>query len=650
MPTDNVPLENIDLERQDFSSLPRSRRDPFEQDANDSSDIETLNANRYSAQLNGTPYSNQNRASVSSLKNSDFRNDQTDGFINQPLTSDDRFGFAERSSMKDLPGRKHYKSKHHKSNSHQLGNRKSPTPPRLSRVILIVLLPISLVFCLLMIVHLTSPEESKNTSPVVAPTGLAYASGFNMKNNWGSLSPYFDTGVPFQGIDKGANSGLNQLPETCSLKQVHVLHRHAERYPTVGSGARMRETSVKLKNMTEPAAKPLDWLENWEYTLDVELLVPPGVGTEFQAGANFWASHGRLLFNATERGLFFYDPSLNVYPNGTERPPIVLRATDQSRIQTSARAWAAGFFGIYGDDPARSKDSDKKLKDEANLYRLVLQEEQNNRNSTLAGYYACPNANNMTYSPGFQDINIWINNYLKEAVIRLEKVLPGFQNMTAMDVFSMQNICAYETAAYDSSPFCGLFTEHEWRGYQYAFDIQFYGTASYGSAVGAPEGAGWVYELLARLEKRLIQPSEAAHGVNTTLTSSEDVFPTDQLFYMDMSHDSVIVSVLSALGLEFLKEDLPNNKLLAPRQFIVSRLTPFGARFFVEILECGEDSREQLVRLKLNNRILPLDGLKHCPEESKDGLCPLKDFIKSLKVALENVDFDTNCYGTPKGF
>lgn len=649
MPTDNVPLEDIDLERQDSSTTPRVRRDPFDQDPNDNSDIETLNANRYSVQLNGAPYSiSKETASLNSLKASDFRNDQTNSSINQPLTSDGQFDNRGRSNAKDSHSKKHYKSRHHKSNSNQLGNRRSPTP-RLSRVLLIVLLPISLVFCLLMIVYFTSPEESKNTSPVVAPTGLVYASGFNMKNNWGSLSPYFDTGVPFQGIDKGANSGLNQLPDTCSLKQVHVLHRHAERYPTTGSGLRMRETSLRLKNMTEPAAKPLDWIDDWEYTLDVELLVPRGVGTEFQAGASFWASHGRLLFNATEKGLFFYDPSLNVYPNGTERPPIVLRATTQSRIQTSARAWAAGFFGIYGDDPARSKNSDD-FKDESKLYKLVLQEEENNRNSTLAGYYACPNANNITYSPGYQDINVWIETYLKETVIRLEKVLPGFQNMTAADVFNMQNICAYETAAYGSSPFCNLFTEHEWRGYQYAFDLQFYGTASYGSAVGPSEGAGWVYELLSRLEGKLIQPSEAAHGVNTTLTSSEDVFPTDQLFYLDMSHDSVIVSVLSALGLDFLREDLPNNKLLVPRQFIVSRLTPFGARFFVEILECGEDSKDQLVRLKLNNRVLPLKGLKHCPEENKDGLCPLEDFIKSLKVALKNVDFDRNCYGTPKGY
>lgn len=144
--------------------------------------------------------------------------------------------------------------------------------------------------------------------------------------------------------------------------------------------------------------------------------------------------------------------------------------------------------------------------------------------------------------------------------------------------------------------------------------------------------------------------NEAGWGINTTLTSTPDVFPVDQAIYLDMSHDSILVSVLTALGLDFLKEDLPSTKILAPRQFVLSRLTPFGARIYVEVLSCGEEEEEDLleklentanevadkpsrtrsdasesnkqkhrseavkrstfVRIKVNNRVLPLNSLK----------------------------------------
>lgn len=94
----------------------------------------------------------------------------------------------------------------------------------------------------------TSPTESKNAAPATAATGLTYPSGFNMKNNWGSLSPYFDTGATFPEIDPTVNEGLHELPKHCKLQQVHVLHRHAERFPTSGSGASMEATAFKLKH------------------------------------------------------------------------------------------------------------------------------------------------------------------------------------------------------------------------------------------------------------------------------------------------------------------------------------------------------------------------------------------------------------------
>lgn len=521
-----------------------------------------------------------------------------------------------------------------------------PQQPRLIRMAMIIIVPMILLLGMFFLVSMASSNESKNASPVVAPTGFSYPSGFDITNNWGSLSPYFDSGSPLGSMpaERQVGSAIKGIPQQCSLDQVHVLHRHAERYPTPGIGGKMEAFAAKVKKMKEPPAKVFSWLDSWEYKLKQQLLVASGVGTEFQSGADFWESHGQQLFNSTEQGYLLYHPSLNVDVNGTAKARPVFRATTQSRIQTSARAWAAGFFGLYGDDPARETPLDT-----SKLYDLVLQEEEDGMNSTLGGYFGCPNAYNDSYTPAANLTQQWINTYLAETTIRLQKLLPGFHNMTANDVFYMQNLCAFEHAAYGSSPWCGLFTETEWRGFEYSSDLDFYGFNGHGSAVGAAEGAGWIYELLARLEKRYI--TEPKYGVNVSLTNAENVFPLNQTLYLDMTHDSVIISVLTALGLDFLKERLPATKIPVPRQFIISRLTPFGARMYVEVMTCnnGAKSVDKYVRLKLNNRVVPLSSLKNCPED-KAGLCPFDKFVKSLHYALEQIDYDTACYGAPKNW
>lgn len=522
-----------------------------------------------------------------------------------------------------------------------------PQQPRLSRMALIIVVPMILLLGMFFLISMTSANESKNASPVVAPTGFSYPSGFDIKNNWGSLSPFFDSGPPLGSISEvqAPGSAVNGIPQQCSLKQVHVLHRHAERYPTPGIGANMKAFAKKIMDMDLPPSKVFSWLDNWEYKLKEDLLVASGVGTEFQSGSDFWESHGQQLFNSSEKGFLFYDPSLNAYKNGTKKARPVFRATTQSRIQTSARAWAAGFFGTYGDDPARTAAYDS-----TKLYDLILQEEEDGKNSTLAGYFSCPNSYNKSYIPAANLTRQWVDTYLAETTIRLQKLLPGFSNLTTSDAFYMQNLCAFEHAAFGSSPWCGLFTETEWRGFEYTFDLDFYGSCGHGSAVGAAEGSGWLYELLARLEKRYI--TEPKYGVNVSLTDNEHVFPLNQTLYVDLTHDSVIVSVLTALGLGFLREKLPPTKIPVPRQFIISRLTPFGARMYVEVMSCENDSKdldEMYVRIKLNNRVLPLGSLKSCPED-KTGLCQYDKFVESLKYALDQIDFDEACYGEPKNW
>lgn len=171
-----------------------------------------------------------------------------------------------------------------------------------------------------------------------APTGTTYASGFDMTKSWANLSPYKD--AKSFGVPSGVPSG-------CELSQVHVLHRHAERFPTDYplDGEGMQDFAAKLANYTKAhpgrtvAKGPLEFLNDWEYVIGEDTLLESGAATEATSGASFWIKYGRLLYRAGRKNLAAWDPSLNVYPNGTARPKPVFRTTSQARILESARWW-----------------------------------------------------------------------------------------------------------------------------------------------------------------------------------------------------------------------------------------------------------------------------------------------------------------------
>ena len=165
-----------------------------------------------------------------------------------------------------------------------------------------------------------------------------------MKSRWGNLSPYTDsTGF---GIDKG-------FPAECELSQVHVLHRHGQRYPSSWptDGGAMQSFADKIANYSKqnPDKKvgsgPLSFLNDWEYVLGNNLLLPSGAAAEATAGALFWSQYGRLLYRAG-RGDAIYDPSMNVWPNGTARPKPTFRTTDYPRILESARWWLSKYYSL----------------------------------------------------------------------------------------------------------------------------------------------------------------------------------------------------------------------------------------------------------------------------------------------------------------
>ncbi|EEB99540.1 hypothetical protein MPER_00767 [Moniliophthora perniciosa FA553] len=104
----------------------------------------------------------------------------------------------------------------------------------------------------------------------------------------------------------------------------------------------------------------------------------------------------------------------------------------------------------------------------------------------------------------------------------------------------MQQLCAYETVAIGYSKFCELFTEDEWKGFDYALDLSFWYSSAFGSLVSRAQGAGWIQEILHRLENSPVTRESNKFWMNFTLDGDPRTFPVNQSLYVDATHDAVM--------------------------------------------------------------------------------------------------------------
>ncbi|KAL7422599.1 hypothetical protein Q5752_003247 [Cryptotrichosporon argae] len=504
-------------------------------------------------------------------------------------------------------------------------------------------------------------------SPLVPPAQSS------IMQAWGNLSPYYS--VKSHGLPESSSL----FPDHCGLDAVHWLQRHGARYPVSGDNGPARIARV-LKEARAggsgwTASGDLEFLNNWEYPLGAEILTPFGRSQLYNLGVAARLKYGFLLDRFEGRLPVFRTES-------QECVRLYLRLALQqliiSRMLKSAQNFASGFFGI----PAEEQ------------YHLEVQIEAPGFNSTLAPYYMCPNADHQGDAETRQRLAQWESVFLKDARKRLAKLVDGY-DLTIQDTKDFMDLCAYETVALGYSAFCNLFTEKEWRGFEYRNDIQWWYTASFGAPTARAQGMGWVQELVARLSHtRLTQ-------FNSTTNSSwhDDVhFPVNDPLTVDFTHDSVFAVLFPALNLTNFAESgaPPVDHIPSHRSFIASKLVPFATNLQFQVLSCtdraeddetgswwpfaGEasatrtstasasaatDDDEQrartaradtdadadaagsttkYVRLILNDAAVPLTGLAGCAADD-DGLCPLDTVVSALQTLVGETDFVHDCFG-----
>ncbi|KAL8370747.1 hypothetical protein RB595_000886 [Gaeumannomyces hyphopodioides] len=425
----------------------------------------------------------------------------------------------------------------------------------------------------------------------------------------GYLSPYSPS--PGFGVSE------YPLPAGAEILQVQMLSRHGSRYPTKGAnvvGLGDRIHSAK-KDKRFKASGPLDFLNDWKYQLGHEILVPRGRQELFDSGI-LHAYNYMQLYNANSR--------------------IIVRTTTQDRMLKSAEYFLAGFFGLEWTRNA--------------TIEVII--EQKGFNNSLAGYLNCPNSRKS--ESGNEAMNIWIDNYLQNATARLRPMIDGY-TWTIEDSFAAMNMCPYETVAYGFSRFCDLFTYEEWIGFSYAIDLGFAGNVAFQSPVGRATGIGYQQETMARLKNHTLGYSGSQ--INVTLDNNTETFPLNQTLYFDFSHDTNIVSILTAFGLRQFSQLLPPSSYPGKHNMTISHIVPFGARLDIEIIRTPkplaadrsgyvEGGETKYVHFVLNQRTLPLGwSLPECDASRVDGWCEFEAFVSSQEKMAGLAKYDHACFG-----
>jgi hypothetical protein len=396
----------------------------------------------------------------------------------------------------------------------------------------------------------------------------------------------------------------NRVPKKCSVTFAQILSRHGARDPTASKTAVYRNLTTKIKSRVKTFKGKYSFLADYNYTLGADQLTTFGQQELVNSGIKFFRRYSELAKRVT---------------------PFV-RSSSEARVVESAQNWTQGFHKAFLEAKGHGAD--------AYPYSITVISEADGSNNTL-NHDLCTAFEDGPDSKIGDDAQAkWVAVFVPPIQARLNADLPGV-NLTATDVISFMDLCPFNTVTSNGtiSPFCGLFTDSEWKSYDYYESLgKYYGYGN-GNPLGPTQGVGFVNELIARLTN---SPVVDSTSTNRTLDSNPATFPLggSHVLFADFSHDNDMTAIFAALGLYNKTKPLTNTSIETTAQtqgYSASWTVPFAARAYFEKLRCDGVS-EELVRVVVNDRVIPLPG---CNGDA-GGMCLLGSFVKSLSFARGN--------------
>jgi acid phosphatase len=300
----------------------------------------------------------------------------------------------------------------------------------------------------------------------------------------------------------------------------------------------------------------------------------------------------------------------NISPNTTR--PTTYWASGSERVIETARHFALGFFGIDWET-----DNTARLE--------VISEKSSLAADTLTPGRTCPeNKNDLVEGKmkGYRLMGEYRATYLPPIRERLH-TQTGL-TFTDQELFSMQEMCGFETTVRGRSPWCSVFTRSDFLAFEYARDLLHYYRAGPGQRYAAAMGWLWL-----NATTNLLLEGPAAAGP----------------FFFSFVHDGDIAPMMTALDVISDDTHLPTTHIAHARKWRKSQVSPMGGRVIFELLSCeagrGPGSqRDKFVRLNINDGITALPDCHSGPGKS----CPLAEFAaRTKRRGQEAGDFKALC-------
>ncbi|OIW29655.1 histidine acid phosphatase [Coniochaeta ligniaria NRRL 30616] len=485
---------------------------------------------------------------------------------------------------------------------------------------------------------------SKALHASLALAGQATAVQFLAPNQDINLPASESATSPLQWL--GANSpwsaGPNvynispDVPEGCVVDQAAYILRHGSRYPDNGA----YQGWVAMQARFNPdngytASGSLSFLPSWK-----TVLTNPSLQIAMESPTGYKEAYD-LGYTLRTR-----------YPNlYTEGDPFPVWANNYTRVLQTAQNFVRGYLGTNAATlgsviAVTSKGFPAALAD------------------TLAPSDMCPL---FADDEGTAYVSKWNAIYLPPIQARLQALVAGNLTLTASDVAQIPYLCGFESQITGRlSPWCGVFTDEELRGYEYANDLRYY----YGVGSGTKLQQTMMTPFLDALVKILVQ---GPGGKGKAADGGEFAVPS---LLMSFLNDGQLIELLSATGLfdgqtPLDPEDMDDGRLWHGSRFVTMRGT-----LALERLTCSSaggataptatttanatatktktckprptstGGKETYVRLRLNDAVYKLPGCSGGPGSS----CPLgkyADYV-SQKLAAQG-SFVENCNVTVAG-
>lgn len=420
-------------------------------------------------------------------------------------------------------------------------------------------------FTTLLFLYYNSPWVQQALCPSDSSGYLRYLCPA-IKESW---NLFYHLGGNGPWIPRTPESASDNLGLNCKVDQVHMISRHAERYPTLSAGMRHIALLAKLQATDVQLSGTLEFLNKWTYFTNVsdpsfEHLTDTGpyAGTlqSFNTGKQLRERYAHLVRAARTTNFW---------------------SCSASRDIETAKHFANGFFGSRWQEEASAK------------LHIIPETADRGADTLTPGDTCLKYVEDEVYGHdrGYAELAAWQAVFAKPIAERVKAYVGGLE-LNPLEIYGMMEMCGFEILVRGSSPWCDVFSHEEWLDFEYGRDLLHFYRAGPGNDFAGAMGWLWLNATTTLLA------DSAASGV-----------------YFSFVHDGDIIPLLSTLGV--LDESkgvaiLPNNRRKTDRKWRTSDVTPMGGRLVFERVTCSntgvyKNLRRSYVRLFINDGIVDLE-------------------------------------------